>query len=1125
MATKVPGIFTAYVTSLSRSYREGFAGEHAYRPALKRLVEAIDPTIEATNEPKRQACGAPDFIVTRRSLPIGYIETKDLGVSLDKALKTEQLGRYLGQPNLILTDYLSFKWFVVGEPKLEVELARLDDTGGITLLQNASAEFYDLIERFTHSEMPGVATARQLALLMAKSAKTIKNAILKAVRQEDENGPLRYQLQCFKEVLLHELDALRFADMYAQTICYGLFAAKCNVEPGEVFTRASASRFVPKTNPFLRKLFTELAGADLDDQPYAWAVDDLVYLLNRSQVHELLAEYSAGVSKSDPVLHFYETFLSEYSPEERERRGVYYTPNPVVSYIVRSVDALLRKDFQLDGVADHTKIELVSDCKKSSKQATPREIHKVLIVDPAAGTGTFLHEVIQIIYEQRKASGQGGDWSNYVSEHLLPRLFGFELLMAPYAVAHMKVGLKLAQTGYDFRTNERLGIYLTNTLEEANEVVELPLFAQWLAEEANSANTIKEKAPVMVVLGNPPYSGHSANKGEWIANLLRGKDIRTGTQTANYFEVGGKPLRERNPKWLNDDYVKFIRFAQWRIEQTGYGILAFISNNGYLDNPTFRGMREKLLRSFDNIYILNLHGSLKKRNKLAEKANDQNVFDIQQGVAIGIFVRRTRRNNALATVRYAEMLGPREVYRSNADGDRQLIGGKYAWLSSNDVNSTTWVEANPDAPDYLLVPQDITLLQEYRQHWPLTDIMPKGVLGFQTHRDHFAVDFEKASLLKRIREMRDEDSDDSEFRQRYGIVDNRDWTLSAARRQLKSDQEWRNKVVRCLYRPYDVRYCYFSTVAMDYPRRELLDHVLGRKNLCLGVGRQGLAVQDPIWSLVTASRYPIDANIFRRGGIMIFPTYLFPTAGLFDDTEARIPNFSKRFTGLLEQQLGLAFDGNAKGNLKKVFGPEDIVAYIYAILHSNHYRIRYAEFLKINYPRIPLPGNLEIFQALTGLGSRLMSLHLSEGKEAIHLITSYPVVGTNLVEEGFPKYLGPGEPDPISLKPIAEGRVYINAENRKMHQYFSGISSENWNFYMGGFGVCQKWLKDRVGRRLAGDEIIRFQQIVTILSKSTPLVEAIDSFVQSWLFGSGAVAKKTSLREAGEVHRRKRTTA
>jgi predicted helicase len=624
-----------YLAAVEQAYRAGNATEHTYRPAFKALIETLaGHGITAVNEPRQIDCGAPDFIVVRGTVPLGYIEAKDVGVDLGKVEKSEQLARYresLG--NLVLTDYLEFRWFLDGELRLTASLPCPDKNGRIRWNDNAASEVAQLLEQFLVADVPLKSTPHDLATRMAKLAQLIRGLITQAFKTEQGEGELHAQFEAFRKVLIESLTVEQFADMYAQTLAYGLFAARCNA-PAAGFTRQSAASQLPKTNPFLRKLFNSIAGPDLDPR-VSWAVDQLAELLARADMGAILEDFGRRTRREDPVVHFYETFLAAYDPKMREARGVYYTPEPVVNYIVRSVDALLQREFGLkEGLAHAGKVRWktlkaeTSHGKRTSSTAIEEKeawVHRVQILDPATGTATFLYAVIQKIRE--RFEGNAGAWPGYVAEHLLPRLFGFELLMAPYAVAHMKLGLELERSGYDFASDERLGVFLTNSLEEAHEKTGLPLFTQWLADESQAASRVKRDVPVMVVLGNPPYSGHSANKGEWIEDLM------------DEYKQSVELKKPAQAKWLSDDYVKFIRFAQWRIEQTGHGILAFITNHGYLDNPTFMDMRRSLMRSFDTIWVYDLHGSSKKKEKAPDGGKDENVFDIQQGVAIGIFVK------------------------------------------------------------------------------------------------------------------------------------------------------------------------------------------------------------------------------------------------------------------------------------------------------------------------------------------------------------------------------------------------------------------------------------------------------------------------------------------------------
>ncbi|MFW6132928.1 MAG: N-6 DNA methylase [Planctomycetota bacterium] len=631
-----------YVREIGRAHAAGNATEHTYRPALKALAESLARGITATNEPQRVACGAPDLIVERRGEPIGYIECKDIGASLDAVETSDQLKRYLdGLEHLILTDYLEFRYYVGGEPRMHAVLARVDDRGKVRKLEGGEDQLAALFDAFLAAAPQPINTPQDLARRMADVARMINDAILAAFGQEDAGGTLHGEYEAFRQTLLHDLTREQFADMYAQTVCYGLFSARVNVLDSQAdrFTRRNAAYDLPKTNPFLRQTFDYIAGTQLHPS-VVWAVEELVKALRRCVMTDILKDFGKSGRKTDSVVHFYETFLREYDPNLRKTRGVYYTPEPVVGYIVRSIDAILKRDFDCpDGLADKTKI--TAEFRKPGDETERREVHRVQILDPAAGTGTFLFETVNHIREQLR--GTRGAWAGrrgYVVQHLLPRLFGFELMMAPYAVAHLKLGWLLKDTGYDFAADQRLGVYLTNTLEEAEVVTRrLAAFAGHIAREANAASGVKTDTPIMVVLGNPPYSGHSANDNQWSKDLIH-KPLPTGAPS--YFECDGEPLGERNPKWLNDDYVKFVRFGQYRIERTGYGILAFITNNGYLDNPTFRGMRRSLMRTFDDIYVLDLHGSTKKKETAPDGSKDENVFDIMQGVGICIMVRKPR---------------------------------------------------------------------------------------------------------------------------------------------------------------------------------------------------------------------------------------------------------------------------------------------------------------------------------------------------------------------------------------------------------------------------------------------------------------------------------------------------
>lgn len=617
-----------YIYNINKLYKQGIATEHSFRGDLQQLIKDLVSEVQVTNEPKRQSCGAPDYILTKKDIPVGFIEAKDIGDSdlegNKKSGNKEQFDRYkTSLNNLIFTDYLNFLLYREGEFVTKIAIGEVSAKGIKPLIENFPA-FENLIKDFCSHTGQTIKSSKKLAEMMAGKARLLAEVIEKAITSDEdnfENSTLRDQMTAFQQILIHDITPKGFADVYAQTIAYGMFAARLHDPTLENFSRQEAYDLIPKSNPFLKKLFGYIAGLDVDDR-IKWIVDDLVNIFLACNVEEMLKSYGKSTKTEDPIIHFYEDFLSEYDPKLRKARGVWYTPQPVVNFIVRAVDEILKTEFDLpQGLAD------------TARNSPPMEgaggglEHRVQILDPATGTGTFLAEVIKHIYKQFE--GQQGVWSNYVETHLLPRLNGFELLMASYAMAHLKLDLLLKETGYSpplegAGGGHRLRVYLTNSLEESHADTGT-LFANWLSTEANEANRIKRDTPVMCVIGNPPYSVSSTNKGEWIEKL-----------TADY----KKDLNERNIQPLSDDYIKFIRFGQYFIEKNGSGILAYISNNSFIDGLIHRKMREELMKTFDKIYIFDLHGNSKKKEVCPDESADQNVFDIMQGVSINIFVKK-----------------------------------------------------------------------------------------------------------------------------------------------------------------------------------------------------------------------------------------------------------------------------------------------------------------------------------------------------------------------------------------------------------------------------------------------------------------------------------------------------
>jgi len=899
-----------------------------------------------------------------------------------------------------------------------------------------------------------ITTSHRLATEMARLARRIRERIKLVYQYENRDGPLHILYENFQSVLIHDLTVADFADMYAQTVAYGLFSARCTHE-GECSVN-DVSAMVPNTNPFLKKLFEECTRREYSRDTIdleELGVSELVEMLKpgNSNIKAVLQDFGKQKKGEDPVMHFYELFLKEYDRDRKVKRGVFYTPDPVVSFIVRSVDCLLRTEFDCpDGLADI-----------STDDAD--QVHKVQILDPATGTGTFLKHVIAEIKKtfDEKHKGLSEEelrekWNEYVPEHLLPRVFGFELMMAPYAVAHLKLGLELKETGYDFQSEKRLGVYLTNTLEGTHKSAErLDVYLNWLAEEADGANVVKANFPITVVVGNPPYSGHSANNCKWIADLLRGK-ISDGARKSNYFEVDSESLGEKNPKWLNDDYVKFIRFGQWRIDKTGQGILAFITNHGYLDNPTFRGMRQQLLESFTDIYVLDLHGNTKKKEKCPDGSKDEDVFDIQQGVAIGIFVKNSQKTGH-AKVHHADLWGIREE--------------KYKQLSDNGIDTIQWDEVTPTSPFYFFYHQDVELKREYESGWTITDIMPANSVGIVTARDRLTIKDSPEEVWGTVRDFSSLPEDDA--RSKYGLgKDAQDWKVTLAQSDLRKSGLKKELIVHILYRPFDTRYTYYTGNSRGFicrPRPGVMHHMMAGENLGL-ITHKREELDVPYSHFFVTNFISEHGCLSSKTTCYHFPLYLCPNQNkkkLLNSkySTTKTPNLNPELIKSLTETCG------------KIPTPEEIFHYIYAVLYSPTYRTRYEEFLKIDFPRIPLTSDKNLFKTLSRLGSELVSLHLMESPELDDLITEFRGGGDNVVAT-------------IGKNSYRDGILKINKT-----QYFEGMPEEVYNFHIGGYQVCQKWLKDRKGRALSEEDILHYQKIVVALNETIRIMTEIDEAI------------------------------
>ncbi|MDR2344277.1 MAG: N-6 DNA methylase [Spirochaetaceae bacterium] len=1036
-----------YISEVDKLYRDGNATEHSYRPALKNLFEKITTGLTITNEPKHIACGAPDYIITRGSIPLGYIEAKDIPIGVDNKQNKEQFDRYkqsLG--NLIITNYLTFRLFTDGEFVVPATLATISVSGIMPDKKQFNA-FLELVERFTKYSGKTIYNSEQLAKMMAEKSKLLAAVIKTALKEKADDDTLSGQYAGFKKILIHNLEASEFADIYAQTLAYGLFAARLNQKDTSQFTRYLAPQLIPQSNPFLRKFFNYVAGINLDSR-ITWIVDALADLFNCVAVEEIQKEFDKAAQ--DPYIHFYETFLAEYDPALRETRGVYYTPVPVVKFIVRAVDDILKTEFNLQkGLADYSKIKRAIPGKDGKPETL--ELHKVQILDPAAGTGTFLAEVIDTIYSY--FSKNKGAWLDYCDKHLIPRVNGFEILMASYAMAHFKLDMKLKETGYAFKDDSRLRVYLANSLEEPPREAPELFMEKWLAEEANEANGIKNNTPVMVVLGNPPYSGESANitADDFLANYKK--------------EPGGvNKLKERNSKWLNDDYVKFIRYGQNFIEKYGEGVLAYINNHSFLDNPTFRGMRWNLLNNFDKIYILDLHGNSKKKETAPDGSKDENVFDITVGVSVNLFIKTgKKRESELAEVFHYDMYGERET--------------KYAYLLENTLSSMDWKTLPMEAPQYFFTEKDFGNKADYEKGFSVQELFPANSAGIVTARDEFTIHKTEKALKETIIEFLSLDNEAARVKFNLG-KDVRDWSVAGARKDLVPNPEKDpnpnfDKIAKISYRPFDIRYTYYTGHSKGFhcmPRSGIMRHFVVGENVGLvTVKRQPL--QNPV-SYYFVSNHLISNGYIRSDSVSIdniFPLYLYP----FDDRNERTPNLNKDIVTVFSEKTGLLFTAEKQDN-ENSFAPIDLLDYIYAVLYSNNYRAKYREFLKIDFPRIPYPENAEQFQKLASIGSLLRNLHLMENVSPAMDTADFPVAGTNEIE---------------TVNYRAE-KVYVNK-----HQYFENISPEIWGYYIGGYQPAEKWLKDRKGRVLSFEDIEHYQKIITVLKITIELQVQIDEIL------------------------------
>lgn len=910
-----------------------------------------------------------------------------------------------------------------------------------------------------------VRTSKDLAAKLARLASEMRVRSREALNAE--GGELRKLYNALREAQICDLCEDDFADACAQTVTCGLLSASIAGRAADGLKELASN-----SGPFARELMQTFLNVGFGE---------VSKLLSRTRMDEVLKDFDAKNPSEDPSIHFYELFLKEYDPERRMKRGVFYTPRPVVNFIVRSIDEILRAEFGLeDGLADTTtwgefvereKIRNPKSAFRIPEGVGPEEPF-VQILDPATGTGTFLIEVVERVHATMRAkwSRRGESesemlelWNEYVPRHLLPRLHGFELMMAPYAVAHMKLGLKLTETNYRFDSAERARVYLANTLDGPKDFADcFGRVSHALAHEAAAANRFKRCAHVTVVLGNPPYSNISQNVGEWIKYLVD-----------DYRMVGGVKIVEKSKRnHMQDDYVKFMRVAHEYVRAAGCGVVGFITNHSYLDGPTFRGMRHSLLSDFDGVRVVNLHGNA-KRDQRGLRAGDENVFDIQQGVAITCLSRTP--DARVGATHYADLYGTRE--------------SKHDFLLSRDITDLTELAAplSPKAPFFFLVPEARSCARaEYEAGRKVDEFMTFGGAGVKTNRDAFVIDFEDEPLRERMNVFADERVGDAEAESALGLRENYAWKIPKARAAFRRDANT-DRIRDVAYRPFDVRRIYYQKDVVFNPRFETMRQS-ERANLYLLTCRQQYSEG---FRHVSVCREMFECCVVSAKSREItsgFPLYVYSSA------HERAANYSGEFLSSLKNTTGLQFVSDGRGDLRRTFGPEDVFHYVYALLHSPTYRTRYAEFLKADFPRVPLTSDAELLRELCALGADLVALHLLEDEyEAASWNASRPEresplktraarfaceAGAALVAKGHPLY--------------RDSCVYVNPSAR-----FEGLTREVWDFQVGGHKVCEKWLKDRRGRKLTPEDVEHYGRVVAALGETLRLMSEIDRAVEA----------------------------